>query len=87
MGILNFEMETSTLFTLASIYKLRAGSVCAVFANRVKDTFKVVGEKEAAKTAVEAVKILQEWDELKERKGRKRIYPTLLKEWLQSRRK
>jgi len=47
----------------------------------------VVGEREAAKTAVEAMKILQEWDELKERKGRKRIYPTLLKEWLQSRRK
>ena len=87
MGILNFEMETSTLFTLASIYKLRAGSVCAVFANRVKDTFKVVGEREAAKTAVEAMKILQEWDELKERKGKKRIHPTLLKEWLQSRRK
>jgi len=31
--VLNFEMETATLFTLASLHGLRAGSVCAVYAN------------------------------------------------------
>jgi len=81
MGVINFDMETSAIFTIASIYGLRAGSVCAVFANRVKDTFKVSGEREAAAVAVKAVKILQEWDELKERSHKPRIYPSLLKLW------
>jgi len=82
MGVLNFEMEASSILTLASIYGLRAGAVCAVFANRIKDTFGVVGEREAAKVAVEAVKILQEWDDLKKDKRKKRLYPSLLKNWL-----
>lgn len=81
MGVLNFEMEASAIFTLASIYGLRAGAVCAVFANRVEDTFGVAGEEDAARTAVEAVKILYEWDELKERGGKRYIYPSLLRGW------
>ena len=81
MKVLNFEMETSAIFTLASIYGLRAGSVCAVFANRTKNTFEVAGEREAAAAAVKAVKVLQEWDELKKSFGKRRIYPSLLKKW------
>jgi len=38
--ILNFEMEIATLFTLTSLYGLRAGSICAVYANRCKNEFK-----------------------------------------------
>lgn len=34
IGVLNFEMETSTLFTLAALRKWRAGAVCTVFAQR-----------------------------------------------------
>jgi len=82
MGVLNFEMEASAIFTLAGIYGLRAGAVCAVFANRVEDTFGVKGEGDAAKTAVEAVKILSEWDDVKMSKGKRHIYPSLLKEWV-----
>ncbi|MCS7132662.1 MAG: uridine phosphorylase [Nitrososphaeria archaeon] len=81
MGVINFDMETSAILTISSIYGLRAGSVCAVFANRIKDTFKVSGEREAAAVAVEAVKILQEWDELKRGHGKPRIYPSLLNLW------
>jgi len=36
-NVLNFEMEASTIFTLANIYGARAGSVCAAIANRVTD--------------------------------------------------
>ncbi|MCF8884990.1 MAG: uridine phosphorylase [Nitrososphaerota archaeon] len=78
MRVLNFDMESSTIFTLAAIYNLKAGSVCVVFANRVKDTFEVKGEEDAIKTAIEAVKILEEWRELKEKKGKKYFYPSLL---------
>ena len=81
MRILSFEMETSALYTISSIYGLRAGSVCAVFANRLRDEFEVVGEEDAARVGVEAVRILQEWDELKGERGKPSVYPSLLKEW------
>lgn len=38
-GVLNLEMESSCLLTLASLAKCRAGAICAVFANRSADTF------------------------------------------------
>jgi len=78
MGVLNFDMETSAIYIIASVYGLRAGSVCAVFANRIRDEFGVTGEKDAARVAVEAVKILQEWDELKAKYGKRFFHPSLL---------
>ncbi len=77
-NVYNFEMEAAVVFTLAGIYGLRAGAICAVFANRITDEFKVVGEEEAGKTAAEAVRILHEWDEAKESKGKKHWFPALL---------
>jgi len=82
MRVLNFEMEASAVFTLASIYGLRAGAVCAVFANRVENTFGVKGEGDAIRVGIEAVKILYEWEELKREFGKKCISPSLLKRWL-----
>lgn len=38
-GVLNLEMETSCLLTLAALRGLRAGAVCAVYADRREDTF------------------------------------------------
>lgn len=76
-GVLNFEMETSCILTLSSLYGLRAGAVCVVFANRVSGAFECVGEEKAAKAASEAVKILHEWDEKKKEKGKKWFYPSL----------
>jgi len=43
--VLNFEMETASLFTIAGIYGFRAGSVCAVYANRVTGEFGVGKEE------------------------------------------
>lgn len=78
MNVMNLDMETSTIFTLASLYGLRAGSVCAVFADRLEDRFEAKGEDDAIRTANEAVKILYEWDELKVSCGKKHFYPGLL---------
>lgn len=65
MRVLNFEMENSTIFTLASIYGARAGSVCTVVANRVKDVLVPdAGVEEAIRVANEAVYILNQWDNL-----------------------
>jgi uridine phosphorylase len=48
LGVENFEMEASTLFTLAALKGLRAGCVCAVFANRPRNEFVSPTEKDAA---------------------------------------
>jgi uridine phosphorylase len=78
-GALNFEMETATLYTLASLYGLRAGSVCAVYANRCTNEFKPeAGEENAIKIANEATKILYEWDKEKRKKGKRWLFPSLL---------
>lgn len=68
LRVINFEMESATLFVLANIFGARAGAVNAVFANRETGEFAKKGEKAAAHVASEAVKILYEWDE--ERKNR-----------------
>ncbi len=79
LNVLNFEMESATLFTLANIYGARAGTVCAVIANRVTGEFKPgVGVKEAVRIGNEAVRILHEWDEERERKGIKYLTPSLI---------
>lgn len=78
-GVLNFEMETATLYTLANLHGLRAGSVCAVYANRCTNKFEPeAGEENAIKIANEAVKILYEWDEKKRKKKKQWLFPSLL---------
>jgi uridine phosphorylase len=39
IGVKNMEMEASLLFTLATLRGLRAGAVCAIYADRGADTF------------------------------------------------
>jgi len=80
-NVLNFEMECATLFVLSNLFGLRAGAVCAVYANRLTSEFKPgEGEEECIKVANEAVKILSEWDAEKHRKGKKWLYPALTKQ-------
>ncbi|PSP95650.1 uridine phosphorylase [Halobacteriales archaeon QS_4_62_28] len=62
-GVLNFEMEASAILTLAKVYNLRAGAVCAVYANRVTGEFRTEGERKAARTASLAVDYLEQMDE------------------------
>ncbi|MHC4599176.1 MAG: nucleoside phosphorylase [Planctomycetota bacterium] len=67
-GAANFEMEASTLLSLAALRGFRAGAVCAVFANRPHDRFIPAGQKEKAegeaiRTGLEALRILSKMDE------------------------
>ncbi|AFZ71028.1 uridine phosphorylase [Caldisphaera lagunensis DSM 15908] len=80
LNVLAFEMESSTLFTLSQIFKARAGCVCSAVANRIKDEFVVnAGIDDASKVALEATKILYEWDGIKEKYNKKWFYPGLIK--------
>jgi uridine phosphorylase len=70
--VLDFDMETATLYTLAGVYGLRSGAVCAVYANRcTNEVSPGKGEDNAIRTANEAVKILSEWDRLKRKNGKR----------------
>jgi uridine phosphorylase len=77
-GVLNFEMEAATIFTLSGLYGLRAGSVCTVIANRITDTFQYGGIEKSIQTANRAVEILSHWDQAKQQKNKKYWYPSLL---------
>ena len=48
LGVLNYEMESATVFTCASIYGMRAGCVCAVIAQRTEGENVVMEAKDEA---------------------------------------
>lgn len=59
-GVKNFEMESSCLLTLASLFGRRAGAVCTIIANRVTNEFEVNDEfeKRSGQVASRAIAIL-----------------------------
>ena len=80
MNVSNFEMESSTLFTLASLKGVRASTVCAVYANRPKGTFidpetKHRAEKECIIAGLEGFKALERMDEDKRERGIEHWFP------------
>jgi uridine phosphorylase len=64
-GVLNFEMEGSCLFTLASLFGKRAGMICGVVANRVTGEFDINDDvqKKVGLVASRAVVILHQQEE------------------------
>jgi len=61
-GVLNYEMEAAAILTLASVYGLRAGAVCAVYANRATGEFRTEGERRAGEVASRAASVLADMD-------------------------
>ncbi len=79
-GVLNVEMETATLFTLANLFGLRAGAVLAVYNSHVTGEFKPhAGEENAIKIADEAARILSVWDAVKAKTGKHYLFPSMLR--------
>jgi len=91
-NVVSAEMEASAIFTLASLFRLRAGSVCSiidlVIADEAQKPGHVPSVEEAfqpkpefilksCRCAVEAVKILSKWDRDKQAKGKKNWFPSL----------
>ena len=76
-GVLCYEMETAAVFTIASLYGLRAGAVFAVVANRAANKFVYDGIDNSVRAANEALKILAERDELKRKHNKKFWYSGL----------
>lgn len=62
-NILNMEMEAETIFTLASLHNVLAGSICAVHCNRITDQWLMdfePAQKEMCRTALTACSKLSE---------------------------
>jgi uridine phosphorylase len=67
MNVANMEMESSCLFTLAQLRGVRAGAVCAIYANRHKNEFidsekKDLAEKRCIETGLYAFEALAMMD-------------------------
>lgn len=80
--VLNFEMEAATLFTLCSLFGLRAGAICGILANRETNAFAEPGtiskiEEKVARVSVEAVRILLGMDGEKRKAGARFWHPGL----------
>lgn len=78
-GVVNFEMDSSGLLTLGGLFGLRTGAVCAVYANRVDDTFAMVGEDRAIAVANRAIEELDRMDAERAGRGRRHWFPSLRK--------
>lgn len=76
-GVINFEMEAAALLTVASLYGLRAGAVCTVYANRVTGEFRTEGERRAGEVASRAASILADMDDRKAAAGADRWHAGL----------
>jgi Uridine phosphorylase len=76
-NVTNVEMEASAILTVASVYGLRAGAVCSVYANRTTGEFRTEGESRAAETASLAVALLARMDEVKREAGTDRWHAGL----------
>jgi uridine phosphorylase len=91
-NVISAEMEASTIFTLASLFRLRAGSVCSIIDLVVADETQKSGHDvsveeafqpkpefilRSCRCAVDAVKILSKWDRDKKVKAKKTWFPSL----------
>lgn len=78
MGVTNFEMEAATIFTLTSLFGLRAGAACVVIADRFRNEFRPEGaEQVLARLGAETVAALAGMDERKRRAGKDWFFPSV----------
>ncbi len=78
--VANFEMESSALFVLTSLAGLRAGTVCAAYAQRIEGTFLEGAAKEAAEArcidaGLTGIHLLWQWDQEQDGDPRRRSSP------------
>lgn len=80
-GVLNFEMETATILTISSLYKLRAGAIFTACANRTDKSFNFTSNTvdNSIEVANLAMQILWKWDKAKKALDKPNFFPSLLK--------
>jgi uridine phosphorylase len=76
-GVLNYEMETATVLTLASLFKIKAGAIFTVLGNRVRNEMIYGSIDKSVKAANEAALILHSWENKTKEKNKKYWFPSL----------
>jgi uridine phosphorylase len=74
-NVLDWDTETATIYTLCSLYGLRAGRVNAIVDDPETGHYNPVGEEKAIRVSLEAIKILAGWDAVKHATGKKIMLP------------
>ncbi len=86
MNVLNFEMEAATIYTIANVHGARAGGVMAAIANRKTNEFVPdAGVDDAIRVANEAVRILHEWDQIKQGLNLRYLTMNVIRQWIMKR--
>jgi uridine phosphorylase len=73
--VLDWDTETSVIFTLCSLYGLRAGRINVVVDDPETGKYNPIGEASLVETTLEAVRILAEWDRIRISSGAKYTLP------------
>lgn len=73
--VLDWDNETATIFTLCSLYGLRAGRINAVVDDPKTGQYNPIGEERAIQASLDALRILFYWDSKKVQARKKYIYP------------
>jgi len=79
-GVLDWDTETATLFTISSLYGLRSGRVNAVVDDPETGAYNPVGEERAIEVGLLAIEIMAEWDRDKVTTGASYAVPPVVKE-------
>jgi uridine phosphorylase len=74
--VLDWDTETATLFTLCSLYGLRAGRINVVVDDPETGLYNPIGEEKGIQVAVEAIKLLASWDATKQRNKKRYTLPS-----------
>ena len=78
MRVTNFEMEAAAIFTLCSLFGLRAGAACVVIADRFRNEFKPEGaDQTLSHLGAETVSILAGMDATRTAAGKRWYFPSL----------
>ncbi|HBT48515.1 MAG: Phosphorylase family [Caldanaerobacter subterraneus] len=78
-NVKNVEREASLILTLCNLFKKRGGAVCTVVDNELTGELGVgAGKENSIRTALEGLRILSEWDYIKQKEGKKYVYPALV---------
>ncbi len=80
VGVMNFEMESSALFSLATVGKARAGAVCAIYAQRKENSFispetKDRAELNCIQAGLTAIRLIERLDKTRKEVKDDQWYP------------
>ena len=63
-NVYDWDSETATIFTLCSLYGLRAGRINVIVDDPDTGLYNPIGEEKAVKVVTEAVRLLMKWDKI-----------------------